>query len=121
MRSPWNVLAMAIHYCRRGDNDRIAPPALLGAFGKFYDSSRAFRPPFFPLAARVRFSELVERDPAVGATRGHQFCGECCDVGSYPLGHGSSRLQHSLAETSGPKSAGVVHADESDAAGDRLS
>jgi len=111
---------MAVHDHRSSDHHHTAASAVLGAFGKFYDSAGAFRCAFLNLAARIRLSKLVERPPTFGAARTDELRREPGDVGAYAFGHRSGSLQRHLAKASWTKGIAVIHAHQPDAAGDRF-
>ena len=111
---------MAVYDHRSSDHYHSAASAVLGAFGKFYDSAGAFRCAFLNLASRIRLSELVERAPALGPSRSDELRSKSGGVGAYAFGHRSSGLQHHLAKASRTKGTAVVHAHQPDAAGDRF-
>jgi hypothetical protein len=118
-RTP-NVVTMAVHDHRSSDHHHTAASAVLGAFGEFYDSARAFRCAFLNLASRVRLSELVGCGSSAGAACRDLIRGEFGDVGTYAAGYRSSCLQRHLAEASRPKSIAVIHAHEANATGNRF-
>jgi hypothetical protein len=78
---------MAVHGHRSSDHHYIAASAVLGAFGKFYDSAGAFRCAFLNLASRIHLSELVERAPALGAARSDELRSKSGGFGAYAVGH----------------------------------
>src|SRR5258708_35748838 len=91
---------MASHDHRSSDHHHSAASAVLGSFGKFYDSAGAFRWAFLNLALRLRLSELVERAPALGAARTDKPRGKSRGVSAYAFGDRSGGLQHHLAKAS---------------------
>src|SRR6185437_5232925 len=93
---------------------------LLGSDWKLYDPGRTLRRPHVPLAEAHCGRELVRSLEAPVAPYSKQLDGERGSIHRHAVGHGAGRLRASLEETAGTPYADGVHADDPDAAGNRL-